>query len=75
MQHTEKGMLIRIDHNPGMSGPDSQITRLRTCDLLKLIGSLVKVGRTRVLIKEARALIESVDKMGAIGGEICLAMA
>src|ERR1039457_4999241 len=73
-QDAEKGMLIGIHHDPGMSGPDSQITRLRTCDPPKLVGPLIKVGRASVLIDETRALIESVDKMGAIGGEICLAV-
>ena len=75
MQHTKKGMLIGIDDDPSMSAPDSQVTRLRTCDSPKLIGPLIKVRRARVLIKETGALIEFMDKMGAIGREICMTMA
>src|ERR1700684_718854 len=75
MQHTEKGMLGGIHHDPSMSAPDSQVTRLRSSDLPKLIGPLIKVRRARVLKRETRELIESVDKMGAIGREIRMMMA
>src|SRR6202021_1199518 len=75
MQHTEKGMLGGIHHNPSMPAPDSQVTRLRSGDLPKLIGPLIKVRRARVLKRETRALIESVDKMRAIGREIRRMMA
>lgn len=75
MQHTEKGMLGGIHHDPSMSAPDSQVTRLRSSDLPKLIGPLIKVRRARVLKRETRALVESVDKMGAIGREIRMMMA
>src|ERR1700728_1693951 len=75
MQHTEKGMLGGIHHDPRMSAPDSQVARLRRCDSPKLVGPLIKVRRARVLKGEARALIECVDKMRAIGGEIRTTMA
>src|ERR1700727_321402 len=75
MQHAEKGMLGGIHHDPGMSAPDSQVARLRSCHSPKLGGPLIKVRRAQVLIMEARTLIESVDKMGAIGREIRTTMA
>src|ERR1700733_11703519 len=75
MQNTEKGMLGGIYHDPSVPAPDSQVTRLRSSDLPKLIGPLIKVRRARVLKREARALIQSVDKMRAIGGEIRMMMA
>ena len=75
MQHTEKRMLIGIDHDPGMSAPDGQVTHLRTCDSSKVTRPFIKVGRARVLIRETGALVEFVDKMRAIGREICMMVA
>ena len=69
-QHAEKGMLNGIDHNPGMSAPDGQVARLRTCDSPKFVDPRVKVRRARVFIRETGALIEFVDKVGAVGGGI-----
>ena len=70
MQDAEKGMLSGTHHDASMSAPDSQVARLRSGDSAKLVGPLVKVRRARVLKGEARALIECVDKMRAIGREI-----
>ena len=67
MQHTEKGMLSGIHHDPSVSAPDSQVTRLRSRHSPKLDGSFIKVRRACVLIMEARALIECVNKVRAIG--------
>ena len=75
MQDTEKGMLSGIHHDPSMSAPDGQVARLWSCDLPKLVGPPIKVRRARVLKGEARALIECVDKMRAIGREIRTTMA
>jgi hypothetical protein len=69
-QHAEKGMLNGIDHNPSMSAPDGQVARLRICDSSKFVDARVEIRRARVFIRETGALIESVDKVGAIAREI-----
>src|SRR4029077_18226945 len=69
-QHAEKGMLNGIDHNPGMSTPDGQIARLRICDSPKFIDPRVKLRRARVFIRQTSALVDSVDKMGAVESKL-----
>src|SRR5260221_14777520 len=63
-------MLSGVDHNPCMSVPDGQVARLRTCHSPKFVDPRVKIRGTRVLIRETRAPIEFMDKVGAIGREI-----
>ena len=59
MHNTEKSMLSGIHHDAGMSPPDRQVTRLRNCDPPEFAGSLIKVGRARVLERETGARIKS----------------
>src|SRR3981081_313332 len=60
-------MLDRIDYNPGIAAPDGQVAGLWICHSPKFVNSRVKVQRVRVSIREAGALIKSVNKVGAIG--------
>ena len=66
-------MLGGIDHDPGMSGPDGQVARLRVFHSPEFVDPRVEVRRTCVAIRETGALVESVDKVGAIGGETMMA--
>jgi len=56
-----------VDHNPGMSAPDGEVARLRIRHSAEFVNPGVEVGRGGVLIREADALIEGVDQVGAIG--------
>src|ERR1700724_4737343 len=69
-QHAKKRMLDRIDHNPGMSAPDGQVARLRICDSSKFVDPRVKVRGARVFIRQTGALIDSVDKVGAVESKL-----
>ena len=71
-QQAEKGMLGRIDHNPGVSVPDGQVARLRICHPAKFVDPRIEVRRGRVFVRETRALIESVNEVRAIGSEACM---
>src|SRR5712671_6523453 len=62
-------MLNGIDHNPRMPAPDGQVAGLWICYPPKFINPCVKVQRVRVSIREAGALIKSVNKVGAIGSK------
>ena len=53
-----------------MSPPNGQVTWLRNHDSPKFGCSLVKIRRTCIPKREAGALIESVYKVGAIGGQL-----
>lgn len=66
-QHAEKGMLRGIDHDPGMSAPDGQVARLRTCYSTEFVSPCVEVGRWGIVIGEAGALVNGVDQVRAIG--------
>src|SRR3984893_6037975 len=63
-------MLNGIDHNPCMSTPDGQTARLRICDSSKFIDPRVKLRGARVFIRQTGALIDSVDKMGAVESQL-----
>src|ERR1700687_2140591 len=63
-------MLNGIDHNSSMSQPDGQVPRLGTCDSSKLVDPRIKVRRARVFIRQTGALIDSVDKVGAVESKI-----
>src|SRR4029077_1946115 len=69
-QHAEEGMLTGINHNPSMSAPDGQVARLRLCDSPKFVDPHIKVRRARVFIRPTGALIDSVDKVGAVESEL-----
>ena len=69
-QLAEERMMNRIDYNPGMSAPDGQVARLRTCDSSKFVDPRIKVRRARVFIRQTGALIDSVDKVGAVESKL-----
>ncbi len=60
-------MLRGIDHDPGMSAPDGQITGLRICHSPEFVSPCVEIRRGRVLIRETGAHIEGVDQVRAVG--------
>src|SRR5436309_3332267 len=53
----------RIDHNPHVSAPDYQVTRLRLLYSTKIIGAAVEIGRTGIRIGEARPLINGMHQV------------
>src|SRR4029077_2350457 len=69
-QHAEEGMLTGINHNPSMSAPDGQVARLRLCYSPKFVDPHIKVRRARVFIRPTGALIDSVDKVGAVESKL-----
>src|SRR5258708_3816687 len=68
-QQAEKRTLRGIDYDAGMSGPDGQIAGLGMGNAAKFSDAGVEVGRGRVGVGEPGTLVESVDEVGAVGGE------
>ncbi len=62
-------MLNRVDHDPGMALPHSQVARLRIYYSPKSVNPRIQIHRGRVCVGKTGALIESVNEVRAIGGE------
>jgi len=69
VEQAEEGMLRGVDDDAGVAEPDDEVSGLRIEDALELAEAGVEVGGGRVGVGEAGALVESVDEVGAVGGE------
>ena len=69
-QKAKKRMLGGIDHNSGVAMPHGEVAGLRICySRNSSIPASRDPRRRRVFIRKTGALIESVNKMGAVGSE------
>lgn len=56
----------RVDHNPDVSAPNYQVTRLWLLYPAKIFGPAIKIARTRIRIGKAGLLINGVHQVRAI---------
>jgi hypothetical protein len=62
-QKAVKLALPRIDHDADVAAPDHQVADLRISDSTKIIGSAVKIPRTRIWIREAGLFVDGMHQV------------
>jgi len=65
-QPAEKDMLRRINHDTHMTGPNHQVSGLRTLHAAEVVSPVVKIGRTLIRIRKPGLQIYGVHQVRAI---------